>query len=315
MLREFRRSDSDELYPLLQRQFPDENRLLGFRPEAFQKIVRKIFQPHMRFLFALADLMRKPFAKFFVIDAEGHLAATTLVSFPPNAGYVSMVMVDDAYRRRGYAKQMLAAAGKATRRTGRHWLVLDVLAANEPAKQLYQSAGFHVIQEAGFQTADPPGPAPSGPDPPVPTGIRELQRSDGEALTRLATAERPAEYARVLPAHRRAFFLSPLVSMGLASETKAWVIDRGHGPEGFVRATTSAATEAGNLTSPLIGPDVPPELAVQLIQYSTDWIRRRGPTRIATEVPQYNVRGSAALAQAGFTSKLSTYTMALALDA
>jgi ribosomal protein S18 acetylase RimI-like enzyme len=315
MLREFRRSDSQELFPLLQRHFPAENRLIGFRPEAFEAIVRKIFQPHYRFLFALAELVRRPIANFFVIDVDGHLAATTLLTFPANAGYVSTVMVDDPYRRRGYAKQLLAAAATATRRAGRGWVVLDVLADNAPAKRLYEALGYKVIQEGSFQSADFPAPVAAGADPPPPDGIREIRRSDGEALTRLATAERPPEYARVLPASARQFFVSPIISLGLASATAGWVIDRGHGPEGFVRATTTDAAEAGNLTAPLIGPDVPPELATRLIVYATDWIRRRGRTRIATEVPAYNGRGQAALASVGFTPKIPTCTMALALDA
>jgi GNAT superfamily N-acetyltransferase len=315
MLRQFRRGDTEALFQLLQRHFPEENTLLGFRPEAFQQVVRRIFRWDMRLLFAAADLVRRPFAKFFVIDVDGQLAATTLLTFTPNAGYVSMVMVDDPFRRRGYAKQLLAAAAQETRRAGRSWVVLDVLSHNAPARQLYDSAGYRTIQKTTFQSVDIPGPAPVGPESPLPAGVRPFAKPDAKALTALAHAERPAEFSRAMPANPRQFSVSPLVAMGLRSETVAWVIDRGRGPEGFIRATTSPATESGNLTAPLIGPDVPPELAGRMVQYATEWIRRRGPTRIATEVPESAVRGIAALASVGFTAKLSTDTMALALDA
>lgn len=315
MLRQFHPRDVGVLFPLLQRHFPGENQLLGFRPEAFQRIVHNLFRPHIRFLMALADLVRRPFAKFLVMDVDGHLAATTLLTFTPTTGYVSMVMVDDPYRRRGYAKKLLDAAARETRRTGRAWVVLDVLSDNAPAKQLYDALGYRRIQSMTFQSVDFPGPAPSGPEPALPTGVRPLQKDDGARLTELANAERPEEYRAVLPAHPRQFFLSPLVSLGLESETAAWVVDRGHGPEAFLRATVSPATEAGNLTSPLIGPDVPPELATQLVAYAVDWVRRRGPTRVASEVPQYAVRGLAAMANLGFQPKLSAETMALPLHA
>ncbi len=49
MLRQFRRSDVAHLFPLMERHFPDENRLFGFRPEAFQRLVHNIFRPHIQF--------------------------------------------------------------------------------------------------------------------------------------------------------------------------------------------------------------------------------------------------------------------------
>ncbi len=315
MLRQFRRHDVDQLYPLLQRHFPGENQLLGFRPEAFHKIVRKIFRPHIQFMMAIADLIRRPFAKFFVIEADGHLAATTLLTFTPTTGYVSMVMVDDPYRRRGYAKKLLETAARETRRAGRSWVVLDVLSDNAPAKHLYDEIGYRTLATMTFQTVDFAETVPTGPAPPLPPGIRPLAKSDGDRLTQISDDERPAEYRKILPAYPRQFFVSPFVAMGLESDTEAWVIDRGRGAEGFVRATTSPATEAGNLTAPLIGPDVPPELATQLVKYATDWVRRRKVTRVATEIPEHAVRGIAALASVGFTSKLHAETMALPLHA
>ncbi len=313
MLREFRRRDAEQLFPLLERHFPAENRLLGFRPEAFQRIVHQLFRPHLRFLMGLADVVHRPFAKFLVIEADGHLAATTLLTFTPTTGYVSMVMVDDAYRRRGFAKRLLEAAARETKRAGRSWVVLDVLSDNVPAKRLYDGIGYETLATMEFRSAELSGPAPPGPAPPLPEGVRALRRSDGDALTTLADAERPERYRRVLPAYPRQFFVSPLVARGLESETEAWVIDRGRGPEGFVRATVSPATEAGNLTVPLIGPDVPPELARGLVAWAMDWVHRRGPTRLATEVPEYAVRGAVALTSAGFTSQFTSDTMALAL--
>jgi ribosomal protein S18 acetylase RimI-like enzyme len=315
MLRQFRRGDVDQLYPLLQRHFPGENELLGFRPEAFHEIVRKIFRPHIQLLMALANMVRRPFAKFFVIETDGHLAATTLLTFTPTTGYVSMVMVDDPYRRRGYAKRLLETAAKESRRAGRSWVVLDVLSDNAPAKHLYDEIGYRTVASMTFQTADFAGPIPTGPAPPLPTGIRPLARGDGDRLTEISNEERPAEYRKILPAYPRQFFVSPLVAMGLESDTEAWVIDRGQGAEGFVRATTSPATEAGNLTAPLIGPDVPPELAQQLVGYAVDWVRRRKVTRVATEIPEHAVRGLAALTSVGFTPKLHAETMALPLHA
>jgi ribosomal protein S18 acetylase RimI-like enzyme len=48
------------------------------------------------------------------------------------------------YRRRGVGRELLTAAAEEARRRGARRLTLRVLARNEPARRLYESAGFVV---------------------------------------------------------------------------------------------------------------------------------------------------------------------------
>jgi ribosomal protein S18 acetylase RimI-like enzyme len=48
------------------------------------------------------------------------------------------------YRRRGVGRELLRAAAEEARRRGARRLTLRVLAPNEPARRLYESAGFVV---------------------------------------------------------------------------------------------------------------------------------------------------------------------------
>ena len=52
--------------------------------------------------------------------------------------------VGDAYRRRGVGRALIDAAAEEARARGERRLTLRVLGPNEPARRLYQSAGFVV---------------------------------------------------------------------------------------------------------------------------------------------------------------------------
>ncbi|HEY6237596.1 MAG TPA: hypothetical protein VIZ68_00225, partial [Thermoplasmata archaeon] len=125
----------------------------------------------------------------------------------------------------------------------------------------------------------------------------------------LAAAALPDEVARVLPIERRAFFVPSVVVMGLDSETEAWVIDRGQGVEGFVRATVSEATESGHLTQPFLAPSVPPEVAGALLGTAVDWLRSKGIRRAVAEAPRHNAPGLRALEAGGFHEAFSLETL------
>jgi hypothetical protein len=136
-----------------------------------------------------------------------------------------------------------------------------------------------------------------------------MRRRDAPKLQAIAAAGVPEEVQRVLPVERKAFFVAPIVVMGLDSETEAWVIDRGQGPEGFLRATVSEATESGHLTQPFLAPSVPPDLAAQLLATAVGWLRSKGIRRVVVEVPRDNRSGLRALEVGGFHEAFAVETL------
>lgn len=316
MLRPFRAADAPQLYELLQQHFPEEGALMGYHRDVFIGITRRLFRWDFRLLVRMAALFRRPIVKFFTLQVDGQIAATTLLSFPPAAGYVAMVMVDTPYRRRGYAKELVRAAERTTRESGRGWVALDVLRSNTAARALYDSLGYRLLRAQAFYALDLSSrPTPEGLEPALPPGIRPIARSDGKPIVELARAQMPEEVAKVLPPSPSMFLGTPPVTMQLRSETAAWVIDRGHGVEGFVRATVTPLTDAAHLTAPVVGPAVAPELGRQFVEVASEWAARRKAARLILEAPDHNVRGLEALRAAGYRPAFPIDTLYHALDA
>ncbi|HTP54510.1 MAG TPA: GNAT family N-acetyltransferase [Thermoplasmata archaeon] len=195
MLRDLRATDASRVLEFLRTEFPEEEAILGTRPEAFEKIVRRIYRWDSRLLLGLLRLVGRPIYRFLVIEDAGRIVATTLLTFPEGAGYVSMVVVDPQHRRRGFAKRLLEEARRATARRGRPFVALDVLEANAPARALYEAIGFRTLRATGYYVRE--GPAPPA-DPPLPS-IRAFRKDDAVPLAAIAQRNAPADVAKILP--------------------------------------------------------------------------------------------------------------------
>ncbi|MCI4339817.1 MAG: GNAT family N-acetyltransferase [Thermoplasmata archaeon] len=312
MLRPFRREDGAKLFALTGRYFPEEGELLRWRPGAFDAVVARVFRPDVRFLLWTMEKLRHPLFKALVLEADGQLAGAALLTFPSRAGYISTVVVDEPFRGRGYATQIVHAAEAAAFRAGKRFSVLDVLVTNAPARALYAKLGYHLLRSQSYYFRDADGP---GPEEAAVPGIRPFARRDAKPLARLALAHLPPPVAEVLPPHPRDFTVTPLVALGLDTESSAWVVDRGHGVEGFVRGTVSSATESGNLTAPLLSPDVPEATGRALVRTATDWIHRHSVRRIVCELPTHNATGLGVLAREGFREAFGLETLYRSLPA
>lgn len=295
MLRTFRRADIPAYLALLLGNFPVEGRLIGFRPEPLVQIVRKLFRPDIRLLLGLMRLAGQPVFRVFVVEAEGHLASAAILTFGEKAGYVSSVVTDPAFRRRGFARQIMHACRDATRRAHRPFVVLDVLSDNVPARTLYEQEGYTMLRHVSLYSAPVPAtPPPSGPH------VRPISKKDLAPLAELANSLLSPKVREVLPVRPRDLGVSPMVTYGLASQSEAWVIDDGAGPVGFLRATVGAAMESAHLTQPILGPTATADAAQALVAASLAWVRGQGAERVVAEVPQENVAGVRALVAAGF---------------
>jgi len=82
-LREFRRADAPRLFELMKSQFPEEEAVLGTRPDGFAAIVRRLYRADLRLLLGFLRLVRRAPFRLFVIEEDGGIVGTTLLSFPP----------------------------------------------------------------------------------------------------------------------------------------------------------------------------------------------------------------------------------------
>lgn len=311
MLREFAPRDLPELLVLLGRHFPEEDALLGRQPESYERIVRRMYRWDARIALGILRWVGRPVYRFFVVEEAGHLAATTILTFPSRAGYISTVMVDTPYRRRGYARRLMGAAIEATRRTGRGYVVLDVLAQNAPARALYDRMGFQVLRSQAYLLRD--GSTPPLGDRADRPGIRPYRRADAKPLVAAARSEMPARVIDVLPPDPGQFAQRDPISTALESVSESWVADVGGIPSAYVAATTSRSVVVGNMTAPIIGPSVDDALARSIVASALRWLEANDRPRVLTEIADHNTRGRRALEAAGFREVYRLDTLVLAI--
>lgn len=310
-VRDLRASDAPRLLEFLRLDFPEEEALLGARPDGFVRVVKRVFRWDTRIVLGLMRLVGRPLFRYFVIEEGNRIVATTLLTFTSRAGYVSSVVVDRAHRRRGYARMLLERSRLATRRRGLSFLVLDVLADNAPARALYESEGYRLLRRTGYYVHDRPSETPRTPPP---AGLRPFRADDATPVAAIARRDRPPEVERVLPTSARDYAGSSFVRQVLSSESASWVIDPGTGPKAWLHANVSPATEAAHLGNPVVDASLAPEAASALVVTALAWCYARRAPRVLAMVPAENVRGRAALESAGFRETIPVLTLAKTLD-
>ncbi len=90
----------------------------------------------------VAASLALPHATFATIDEDGAQRAHGRISVERDWGFVADLMVATDHRRHGYGRTMMAGLTEWAAEAGATVLLLQVLADNEPAQQLYAELGF-----------------------------------------------------------------------------------------------------------------------------------------------------------------------------
>lgn len=150
MIRDFRKSDLEELLRLLPICNAEEFNASGFDPDHIRRMVNRLYGPRGRLLLRLMRMFGKKPLRFFVAEADGKLAGTTIVEDRGSTGWISAVMVDPDYRRRGIATRLMTNALEYVRANGKKRAALGVLSTNVPAIDMYSKLGFRLFEHAGY---------------------------------------------------------------------------------------------------------------------------------------------------------------------
>jgi len=305
-LREFRRSDAGSFFALLTSQFPEEEAMLGMRPDGFEAIIRRLYRADLRiFLGVLRAFHRSPF-HVYVAEEGGTIAGVTMLTFAARAGFLSTVVVAPEFRRRGLARALIEAARRETARRRLPYVALRVLVDNTPARTLYASAGYRELDRQTYVVHE--APAAFGPFPPS-TAIRPFRRSDAVTLAAIANRALSPTVREALPVREQDFRSGTWADRLFRAETAAWVVDRGHGAEAHIAATSTPTTDAAHLSSPIVAETVEPALAAELVRTAASWLAPRRPARIVASVGRDNLRGHAALEEEGFHDAFAHLTL------
>ncbi|MEM0128901.1 MAG: GNAT family N-acetyltransferase [Thermoplasmata archaeon] len=285
MIREFRPREAPRLLSLLRESFPEEEALYGTRPDAWARVVDRIYRWDLRLVLGLLRAVGRPVFRFLVAEEEGRMVGTSIVSFGPRAGYISTVMVDPSWRRRGIARGLIRACETVTARVRRPYVALDVLAHNAPAIALYEAEGYRPLRSSALLALPfaSPGDGVASVGPPL-GPVRPYRADDREAVVAIARASRPPPVAEVLPVSSRSMGVSGTLDRILSSESAAWVLVEGGRPVGYVGASVSDAMDAGTVASPLVAAEATPEGARSLFAAAVGWIREHGAARAVCQI-------------------------------
>jgi len=150
LIRDFRKSDLDDLLRLLPVSNAEEFKVTGFDPDHTRDMINRLYGWGGRFLLGLLRLFGKQPMKFLVAEADGKLVGTTIVDDRGKAGSISVVMVHPDYRRRGIATRLMTGALDFVRRRRKFRAVLGVMSTNTAAKDLYVKLGFKTFEHAVY---------------------------------------------------------------------------------------------------------------------------------------------------------------------
>jgi ribosomal protein S18 acetylase RimI-like enzyme len=303
VLRDLRPHDAAPLFALTRVSFPEESVLLGFRPEAMERVVRRLFRPHIRLLLGLARLAGRPVFRYFILEESGRLVAGTLLTFTERAGYVSNVSVDPAFRRRGFARRMLRRAQQEAARRRRRYIVLDVLSDNAPAIALYRSLGYKSLRTVHLWSRE------LGPEePPAPPASRPYRPDDLPALLAAARSELPPEVDAVLPTGRGEFGATSFVDALLEARSYPRTVELDGRPAAYLHLSASQTQTSGHLRL-VVAPGVAPERLRPAMAEGLAWARAEGAQRIVAQLPDYKTAAAAALRAAGFVPVYELQTL------
>jgi ribosomal protein S18 acetylase RimI-like enzyme len=266
-----------------------------------------------------------------VWEEEGKLVGvvmvepTGLMSGP--AWEVGTVAVLPGYRRRGIARQLVRAGIALARERGAKTLMLDVIAQNKPAYELYKSLGFSDFA-TGFELGREPETPLPGADP-LPAGYRarELPPTEWQPRYELARRVYPEEVQVFRPVVKSDFHppllvrtLMRLIDRFSGSARKGYAVLQTAGEdadgEAVAVARYLARTKAGGINGIYILLDpAHPELAPYLIGMILREVTERSPGR-RIRFGQFNW-GQAVIDAAlemGFTIQKEGHEMGLVLE-
>jgi ribosomal protein S18 acetylase RimI-like enzyme len=150
LIRDFRKSDLDDLLILLPLSNAEEFRVTGFDPDHVRALVNRLYGWKARILLGLLRLFGKEPLKFLVAVVDDKFVGTTVIETSGKAGSISVVMVHPDFRRRGIATKLMTTAIDICRRKKKVRAVLGVLSENAIAKDLYEKLGFKMFESSVY---------------------------------------------------------------------------------------------------------------------------------------------------------------------
>ncbi len=245
LVRDFRKSDLDDLLFLLPVSNAEEFQVTGFDPDHTRDLINRWYGWGGRFLLGLLRLFGKQPMKFFVAEVDRKFVGTTIVEDRGRAGAISVVMVHPDFRRRGIATKLMTHAVEYVRSRKKARAVLGVLSTNTPAIDLYVKLGFRAFEHSVYFLGE--SDSLGAPEDVVGVEIRPFRKGDLDEVYELIVASEDPVRMKIYDFGKknlRTPFMRRL--FGLANEMKLVAVDDGR-IVGYAEASYTTPNEAGRV--------------------------------------------------------------------
>jgi ribosomal protein S18 acetylase RimI-like enzyme len=284
LIRDFRKSDLDDLLNLLPKCFSKEFEISGFDADHMRDMINRAYGTTGRLFLASTHLLRKEPIRFLVADVNNKVVGTTMVNSVGKVGYISAVMVSPDYRRKGIATTLVKRGVEYIQGRRMERAVLHVVSTNAPAIGVYSKLGFEAFEQVAHLVGDAATMPPRGEAGEVET--RPFRGADLDEVYDLCRASEDPNHLRVFGLSKGQLKMPFWLRMFRYLTEERIVAVRAGKIVGSVLAAYTTPKEAGNISSIQVRPeDRSHGIEKALAESAIDEIRRGGVERIRAMVP------------------------------
>jgi mycothiol synthase len=252
LIRDFRKSDLNELLDVTKESFAEEFEVSGFDPERVKEMVSRMFGIFGRLLLGFLKLLGKEPMKIFVAEIDKKVVGMTMVNNRRKVGYIANVMVHPEYRRRGIAKKLMENTLSYIQKK-RNKAILHVISTNTPAKNMYTKLGFKKFENISYLTGDID--SLSKPKINEEINVRSFQKNDLDAVYNLIKTSEDPDHLKVFDFRKSDLQDSLLQRLMRFSKQEKLVTTKDGKILGYVQTHCTTPKEAGHIDNLNVYPE------------------------------------------------------------
>lgn len=283
-IRDFHKSDLNDLLDLLPRCFAKEFEITGFDSVHMRDIINRAYGMTGRLFLGTSRLFGKEPIRFLVAELESKIVGTTMVDSREKVGYISAVMVSPDHRRKGIATTLVKSANEYIQRRRMDRAVLHAVSTNAPAIGVYSKIGFEPFEQIAQLVGDSASmPAQTDADG---VEIRPFRGRDLDEVYNLTRASQEPNHLRIFGLSKKQLKIPFWLRLFRFSTEKRIVAVRDGKIIGSIVAAYTTPKEAGNISSIQVRPeDRSQSIEKALVTAATNEIKKGGVNRILATVP------------------------------
>jgi ribosomal protein S18 acetylase RimI-like enzyme len=307
LIRDFRKSDLNDLLDVASQSFAEEFEVTGFDPDRVREMVDRMFGIFGKLFFGFSRVLGKEPLKLFVAEVDNRVVGMTMVNNRRKVGYIANVMVHPTYRKKGIAtKLMKNALNYVQRKKGR--AVLHVLSKNTPAKSLYTKLGFQKFENITYMVGDIDSLLK--PKNAEEIQIRTFQKSDMNEVYDLIRVSEDPNHLKIFDFSKNDLKTPLLNRIFHFSTEKKIVAIQDDRIVGYVNASYTTPKEAGHIGNMNVHPENRSSgIETALINAAINQIRQCETERILATVSAMRQEQIEALINLGFRRHLEVEGM------